>query len=232
MDNVNIREKFPHIYEGFIEIGALSSSEQIIFTQGESEYLQLVNNQWVLTANVEGLEEYENMFDILPDPSDSIQLRRERLINRLSTAPPYTFRYLQQRLNSFLGSGNYIITLIPDEYYCHFIVHVGEIGKLDELIKIFVEIIPANLIRVVQNDILCYNNTRSYIAAGMSFGQCYLLTADFNLSYEGQGNQRVGSHIVDASAVQVTSDFSKTEILDGKNHVGSSGFLNTIYKLS
>lgn len=176
MDNVNILEKFPHVYDGFVEIQALSKSEQAIFDTGQYEYLKLVANQWVLTANVEGIEEYEKMFDILSDPQDSLQLRRERVVNTLSNSPSFTFRYLKSRLDSFLGTGTYILTLLPNQYRLEFLVHAGEYGKLDELLKIIIEIMPANLIRIVQNDILCYNTTEEFSAIGLGFAMCYLLS--------------------------------------------------------
>ena len=232
MDNVNIREKFPHVYDGFVEIQALSDSEQAIFENGRHEYLQLVANQWVLTATTEGIEQYEKMFDILSDPRDSLQLRRERVVNTLSNSPPFTFRYLKSRLDSFLGAGTYILTLVPNQYRLEFLVHVGEYGKLDELLKIIIEIMPSNLIRVVQNNLLCYNTTKQSSAMGLGFAMCYLLSSDFNSTYTQNGVNSVGSALEYAQIIQNSMDFNKTHRADSNKYIGDSVNLNTTYKLN
>jgi hypothetical protein len=232
MDNVNIREKFPHVYDGFVEVQALSESEQEIFETSRLEYLQLVANQWVLTSILEGIEQYESMFGILADPQDSIQLRRERIINTLSNSPPFTFRYLKSRLDSFLGEGTYILTLLPNQYKLEFLVHVGEYGKLDELIKIIIEIMPSNLIRVVQNDILCYNTTEESSAIGLGFAMCYLLSSDFNTSYVANALNSLASVAVPAQIALTTMDFNRTETANQSKYIGNSASLNTIYTLN
>lgn len=232
MDNVNILEKFPHIYDGFVEVQALSASEQAIFENGRYEYLQLVSNQWVLTATIEGIEQYETMFGILADPRDSIQLRRERIVNTLSNSPPFTFRYLKSRLDSFLGEGTYTLTLIPNQYRLEFLVHVGEYGKLDELLKIIIEIMPTNLIRVVQNDILCYNTTDESSAIGLGFAMCYLLSSDFNTIYLEETLKYLGSIAVPSEVFLQSMDFDRTELAYQTKYIGNSGNLNTIYKLN
>ena len=232
MDNVNIIEKFPHIYDEFVEVQALSTSEQAIFENGRYEYLQLVSNQWVLTATIEGIEQYETMFDILADPRDSIQLRRERIVNTLSNSPPFTFRYLKSRFDSFLGEGTYTLTLLPNQYRLEFLVHVGEYGKLDELLKIIIEIMPANLIRVVQNDILCYNTTEESSAIVLGFAVCYLLSSDFNTIYLEETLKSFGSIAVPAEVFLQSMDFDRTELASQTKYIGNSGNLNTIYKLN
>lgn len=232
MDNVEIRGRFPRVYDHFIEIDDLSFSEQKLFEAGQLEYLALHNNQWVITANIEGVQQYEKMFDLLPSASDSLSLRKERIINKLSTAPPYTFRYLKQRLDLLVGAGDYTIILIPNDRHITFIFHIGERGKLDEIIKMLVEILPANLFRVVNNDILCYNTTERYVGLGFSFGVCYLLSSNFNAVYTIESIRRIGGVANEAEVCLLSADFSKTAIANGTQYGASGSSLNTTYEIS
>ena len=80
---------------------------------------------------------YENMLNIIANPqSDSIQFRRERIINRLSTAPPFTIRELRNKLDQLLGEDNYIIDLVHREYKFNLTTSIGEYGKVDEMLHI------------------------------------------------------------------------------------------------
>lgn len=232
MDNVEIRARFPRVYDNFVEIDDLSLSEQNLFERGQLEYLALHNNQWVITSDIEGVQQYEKMFDLLPSSSDSLSLRKERIINKLSTAPPYTLRYLKQRLDLFVGIGNYTIILIPNDRHITFIFHIGERGKLDEVIKMLVEILPANLFRVVNNDILCYNTTERYIGGGLSFCMCYILSSNFNATYTIESIRRIGGVITETEMYQLSADFNKTVTANGTQYGASGSSLNTTYEIS
>lgn len=151
MNNTSIKSSFPKVYDGVVEIDKLSESEQKIFDEFKTNLTDLIANQWILTATDEGLTQYENAFNIASSPQDTIEFRRERLINRLSAAAPYTYRHLIQRLQSFLGVEDPIVIIEPNQYQILFQVSVGEYGKLDELIKTLIQILPANLTRIVNN---------------------------------------------------------------------------------
>ena len=167
MDNVDIRGKFPKIYADFVEIDKLAEAEQKIFEEFRTHLSQLVDKQWVLTSTEEGIAQYEEAFGIQSYPEDTLEFRRDRVINRLSAAPPYTYRHLLQRMSSFVGQQNYLVSVVYGDYEIVFIIRIGEKGKLDEFIKTMIDILPANLKSIVVNGILCYNTTVSYVGQGV-----------------------------------------------------------------
>lgn len=183
MANVIIRDKFPSVYAGFVEIDRLAEVEQKLFEELHNEVVQLIANQWILTATAEGLTQYESMFGIVASPTDTLDFRRERLINRLCGDSPYTYRYLIQRLDAFLGAKEYAVLLEHAEYRITFIVHIGQIGKLNELLKTLIEMLPSNLVMIVKNDILTENDTNMYCCQGFSYCSEYILTSTIREEY-------------------------------------------------
>ncbi|SCW57163.1 hypothetical protein SAMN04487970_101665 [Paenibacillus tianmuensis] len=108
---------------------------------------QFLDNQFVTTAQEWVIKRREDMVGIRADSAvETLEFRRNRLINRYSTRPPFTVRYLQSRLDSLIGQGvakvevdgqnfNLKITMgVPDAAYFKEIEHTVQIVK------------PANLV--------------------------------------------------------------------------------------
>ena len=65
-------------------------------------------NQFILTADEETISVYEKMFSILANPTtETLQFRRERILNRMSLQPPFTMRWLQNKLDGIIGVGKW-----------------------------------------------------------------------------------------------------------------------------
>ncbi|MNW53415.1 hypothetical protein D3C74_309760 [compost metagenome] len=66
---------------------------------------QTLNDQFVATASIQAIKKREQELGIQAVPSESLRFRRERILNRYQTKPPFTIRYLQNRLNHLIGDG-------------------------------------------------------------------------------------------------------------------------------
>jgi hypothetical protein len=147
MSKTNLAIYYPIVYKGVHEIDQLVATENVMFDELDNLTTEAEENQFILTSNSRGLEVYEKMLDIIANPeSDSIQFRRERLINRLSAFPPFTLRELKRRLNNLLGSNNYDIEVIYDDYELKLDLKVGVHGKLDEVLRTLISIVPVNML--------------------------------------------------------------------------------------
>lgn len=94
----------PHIYKDVTEMDAIIDAEQIQLSSAQTEASQAFANTFVLTANYEGIEMFEMMLGIIADPAtESLEFRRQRVLNRITLAPPFTFRFLKKRLDDIIG---------------------------------------------------------------------------------------------------------------------------------
>lgn len=79
----------------------------------ENNIEQIRDNMFVQTCDASTLNLYEQLFGIIPQPGDTIEARRNRVLNRLSMVVPFTERYLRSRLDEMYGVGNYTLTVDP-----------------------------------------------------------------------------------------------------------------------
>lgn len=102
-----LRKKFPNIYDDVLEIDELATGDATVLNVAFDALKELQADQTIPTASEGGLERYERIFDIVATPSESIEFRRTRLLNRFAMSPPFTLRFLKQKLNALLGEGNW-----------------------------------------------------------------------------------------------------------------------------
>lgn len=96
----------PHIYKDVTEMDAIIDAEQRQLSSAQTEASQAFANTFVLTANYEGIEMFEMMLGIIADPAtESLEFRRQRVLNRITLSPPFTFRFLKRRLDDIIGKG-------------------------------------------------------------------------------------------------------------------------------
>ena len=96
----------PHIYKDVTEMDAIIDAEQIQLSSAQTEASQAFANTFVLTADYEGIEMFEMMLGIIADPTtESVEFRRQRVLNRITLAPPFTFRFLKKKLDDIIGKG-------------------------------------------------------------------------------------------------------------------------------
>lgn len=91
---------------------SLLNAEDAQFETLETEVAEVKNNQYVATASEAGIVLFETMLGITPDTStETLEFRRARVINRLSMSVPFTYRFLEERLNDIIGAGLWAMSL-------------------------------------------------------------------------------------------------------------------------
>lgn len=102
------RGLFPSVYDGVLEISVLSETDDVLLDRALAKLERAQLNQFILTADEETISVYEKMFSILANPTtETLQFRRERILNRMSLQPPFTMRWLQNKLDEIIGVGKW-----------------------------------------------------------------------------------------------------------------------------
>lgn len=116
-DSIKARSYVPDIYKGFVEMEAIVRVGDSMVDMVEDEVKRLIDNQWIKHAREDGIEQWEQMLHIVSNPSEEdLEFRRTRILNRISNRIPFTKISLQRKLDSIIGSGNYILTIDYDKY--------------------------------------------------------------------------------------------------------------------
>lgn len=106
MFNRPLKSFLPSVYDGILEMNDILSVEERGMTLSRREMYSAFSNTFVLTADESGVIIFEKMLNIIANPqTEDLEFRRQRLINRMSMSPPFTFRFLEQKLNEIIGTG-------------------------------------------------------------------------------------------------------------------------------
>lgn len=114
---VKMKRYFPRFYDGYVEIDAIIDTEDKAFEEIGVNFRRAINNQFIKLADETGISAYEVLFDVVADPStETLEERRDRLLNRVSVIPYYTTIFLRNRLDSLIGAGLYNLIIDYDNY--------------------------------------------------------------------------------------------------------------------
>lgn len=96
----------PAFYKGVVEMEDIIGAEQIEMDIARREMTAAFANTFVLTADEVGILMFENMLNIAANTyTEDLEFRRQRVLNRLSMSPPFTYRFLKQKLDQIIGVG-------------------------------------------------------------------------------------------------------------------------------
>lgn len=115
--SVDISKYFPLVYSDIEEIKQICDTENTDFNEAEVELNNLLNNQFIMTSDERGISYREKLLGILANPQiETLDFRRMRLINRVSTQPPFTMIFLREKLDDIIGVGQYNAYIDYDKY--------------------------------------------------------------------------------------------------------------------
>lgn len=148
MSKNRIEKNQPHFERDIFEFKEIARVEDSELTTAEGQFEKVMNNQFVLTADVDGLVMFEKLYGIVPDTTDTIDFRRERILQRIQLQPPYTIRFLKQQLDKIIGAGKYTVTVDPDKYEMTIDSAAQNQAYAQEVAIIVGKIKPANIVFV------------------------------------------------------------------------------------
>lgn len=108
---------------------------------------KLLADQFIETACKETILRRERELGIQYDPeTETLEFRRKRLINRYSTKPPFTLRFLQQQLDDLVGRGRTNVTVDVQNFILTVEAAVTDANVFKEVEHTVNVIKPANLV--------------------------------------------------------------------------------------
>ena len=107
----------PPWYREILDYQQLCQTEQAQFALLAQELNTVADNLFFQTMDADTVAAWEQVFSIIPDPaSETLEFRRDRLLNRISTRPPFTLGFLYQKLDELIGPGQWTVTVDYPNY--------------------------------------------------------------------------------------------------------------------
>lgn len=143
----------PNTVEELREFQRLSEIEGEILAEEATAKEAVEHNQWILTAEREGLLRLAGMMDFFGAEEMETEALREEIRFRWSSCSPYTYFHLQDWLDGCVGEGKYVSILERENYRLRLVLQLSVKEKQDFLQKHLRKLIPANLVLRVELDV-------------------------------------------------------------------------------
>lgn len=143
-----ISKNQPHYEREIFEFKEIARVESAQLDGVDTQREKIFLNQFVLTADADGLAMFENLYNIISEPTDTLEFRRERILLRIQLQPPFTLRYLKQQLDKIIGAGKYTVDIDYDNYTLTVNSAAENQSYTQEVAIVIGKIKPANIVFV------------------------------------------------------------------------------------
>lgn len=136
----------PYVVRDYDVFKAMMEAEQPEFESAWASVNDLMNNQFISTAGNMGLSRWEQILEITPKGTDTLDDRRFRILTRINEELPYTLPQLRVILETLCGAGNYSATVEEGTYIL--LVKIGLAAKknFSDVEALLQRVVPANMV--------------------------------------------------------------------------------------
>lgn len=142
---VDLKSYLPPYMLEFTEMVAALESQEPEFRLLWDEFTTALNNQFVISANEEGLERFESMLGITPLDTDTIEDRKRRVLGLMAYGLPYTEKQLYQTLVSMCGENGFTLSIDEDGYRVSIGMRLTSRRLIDFVEDIAEKMVPVNM---------------------------------------------------------------------------------------
>lgn len=137
-----LEDYLPYVIRSYPEYRGIVTAEQPEFEKAWASMDHLLSDQFILTADESGLARWEQILEISPKGTDTLDDRRFKILTRINEELPYTLPQLRNILN-MLCRGEYK----ADQDAYRLIVRVGLLAKkqYDAVESLLDRVAPSNM---------------------------------------------------------------------------------------
>lgn len=110
-------KQLPPWYREVLDYQQMCQTETAQVEALAQEITGIAENFFFQTMGLDGIEMWEQIFHIVPNPqTEDVDFRRYRVLNRITTKPPFTLGFLYQKLDELIGPGLWEVTVDYPNY--------------------------------------------------------------------------------------------------------------------
>lgn len=149
---IDMAQYWPPYLQNKQEMLALAHAVKVELQKYQNEIDRVYKNQYVMTADEEGLARFEALpnINIKPRNDATLEDRRMAILAKMQTRLPYTKRMLNQLLKALLGEGMYTLTISTKDYLVTVIVELKRKNQVQAVADLLRRVIPANMDYLIQ----------------------------------------------------------------------------------
>ncbi len=147
--NIDLLSLLPPWYREILDYQEICKTEQEEIDALANEIVAVGDNFYIQTMGETAIADWENIFGIIPNIyTETLEFRRSRILNRLSSRPPYTMEFLRQQLDRMLGPGNWEVRMDYEHYTMYIEASAEDFQYANEISVTIGKIKPAHIVYI------------------------------------------------------------------------------------
>lgn len=140
-----VKRFLPKVLEGNDTSDSLYTVEQGEIEKLHTEAKRIFDNCFIKTMDMLGIQREEELHEIRPNAYQTLEQRREIVLNKILYRPPFTLKNLHKILDNIWGAGNYIWQFYREDYRLIVDIDTNDPVIYLQFSKQVRNIIPANI---------------------------------------------------------------------------------------
>lgn len=137
----------PPIYREVQDYQQICAAEKAEFDRLAGSVEGVQSNFFFQTMDEDSVARWEKVFHIVAVPEkESLAFRRQRVMTRIATRPPYTLGFLYQKLDELIGAGEWTCSITYPLYELRLATSAKNQSFYDEVTHLINQIKPAHIV--------------------------------------------------------------------------------------
>lgn len=141
---ITVRDLLPLILKPIQDFQGLTDGYGVELHDLYTGVHQIFDDNFINTASDKTLAKWEKWLDVLPNTTDTLDERRFRIIAMLTDMPPYTDRYLENKVRELCGDAFRIVRDYKN-YKLSIELSLNSKTNTDTVLRVVKDLIPANI---------------------------------------------------------------------------------------
>lgn len=140
----------PPVYRNVQDYQQICDAEKAEFDLLANSVEGIQNNFFFQTMDEDSVAQWEKVFHIVAVPEkESLEFRRQRVMTRIATRPPYTLGFLYQKLDELIGAGGWTCSITYPLYELRLATSAKKQSYYDEVTHLINKIKPAHIVFII-----------------------------------------------------------------------------------
>lgn len=158
----------PHWFRRILDFQEICKTESVQMEALAAAINAVADNFFFQTMDEGAVSTWEKIFGIVPNPqTETLDFRRQRVLNRVSMQPPFTLGFLYQKLDQIIGKGKYEIHVDYPNYTLYILSSAENQSYATEVSYTVGRIKPAHIVFINQ----------PFVANKLTLGETVALSA-------------------------------------------------------
>lgn len=159
-----LMENLPDYFKPVLEFIQIMRAHGYALNQLDSNIRSVYDNFYIQTCDVATLSYYEGLLGILPGVNDTIDFRRQRVMQQLSLVPRFDINWLNDKLTELYGPNGYDLTVSSVDSTLDINITSGTYAALQLFYDFIWDVLPAHM------ELSSRQNVTTDIPVGINMG--------------------------------------------------------------